>query len=86
MVITVAGLPGLKSDRTLMNIEYARKEYDFPIRVDWVSDIREMGAIGIIHTPSVMVNARVRSSGRIPNISEIKRWIELETTVVPVAD
>jgi len=86
MTITVAGLPGNKIDRTLMNVDYARKEYEFPIHVEWISDVYEIGALGVIHTPSVMVNARVRSSGRIPNISEIKRWIELESVVEPIDD
>lgn len=44
-------------------------------QVEKVTDIETMLAHGIAATPAVVVNGRVKSSGRIPRPEEIEAWI-----------
>lgn len=43
--------------------------------VEKVTDIAGMLSRGITATPAVVVDGRVRSSGRIPRVEEIEAWI-----------
>lgn len=43
--------------------------------VEKVADIDRMLSFGITATPAVVVDGRVRSSGRIPRVEEIEAWI-----------
>lgn len=44
-------------------------------RVEKITDISKMISFGIRSTPAVVINGRVRSSGRIPRVEEIEAWI-----------
>ena len=41
-----------------------------------VSDIKDIMAYSIFSTPGLVVNEKVVSSGRVPNVAEVKQWIE----------
>jgi hypothetical protein len=78
MVVTVFGLPCVKTDRTLMNVEEAVGGFRRRTRVTWVGEIEEMNRWGVHQTPTVCVNNKPKSHGRIPSIHEVKTWIEEE--------
>ena len=44
-------------------------------RVEKVSDIRKIAAYGITAVPGLVVDDRVKCSGRVPAVGEIKAWI-----------
>jgi len=44
--------------------------------VQKVKDIKEIAEYGVWGTPGVVINGKVKSSGRIPSEEEIKAWIE----------
>ena len=43
-----------------------------------VSDTSLMAQYGILSTPALIINGRVKSSGRVPSKSMIKKWLEEE--------
>ena len=46
-----------------------------------VQKIKNLNAIaqyGIFGTPGLVINGKVKSSGRIPTVEEIKSWIQAE--------
>jgi small redox-active disulfide protein 2 len=43
-----------------------------------IKDINEIAKYGLIGTPGLVINGKVKSSGRIPTIEEIKAWIQQE--------
>lgn len=48
--------------------------------VQKVSDIKKIMEYKIAGTPGLVINGKVKSSGRIPSLAEIKAWIrEAET-------
>jgi small redox-active disulfide protein 2 len=46
--------------------------------VQKVKDINEITKLGVFTTPGLMINKKVKSSGRIPSSEEIKNWINEE--------
>jgi len=46
--------------------------------VQKVTDIKEIMAYNILATPGLVINDKVKCSGRIPSKEEIKKWIEEE--------
>jgi small redox-active disulfide protein 2 len=44
--------------------------------VEKVADIKTMMSYGILATPGLVVNGKVKCAGRIPRPEEIKAWIQ----------
>jgi hypothetical protein len=74
--ITVIGWPCSKIQRTLLNVRAAAADSEEHPEVDWISDIRTIAGMGAMTIPAVLVNGRMKLSGRIPSLYEIQTWIE----------
>ena len=46
--------------------------------VEKISDITKIVDAGIMHTPGLRINGKMKSTGRIPKVEEIKKWIAEE--------
>ena len=44
--------------------------------VEKVEDIDKIISFGVMMTPAVVINGKVKASGRIPSTEEIKKWIQ----------
>jgi small redox-active disulfide protein 2 len=44
--------------------------------VEKVTDIKKIMVYGILSTPGLVINGKVKSSGRIPRPEEIKAWVQ----------
>jgi small redox-active disulfide protein 2 len=44
--------------------------------VEKVTDIKTMMSYGILATPGLVINGKVKCAGRIPRLEEIKAWIQ----------
>ncbi len=53
-------------------------EMNIPADVQKVTDISEIAKYKIIATPGLVINGKVKCSGRIPSKEELKKWIESE--------
>ena len=78
MTIIVAGFPNTRTQRTLMNVEAAVSEFDRPPSVEWISDPYRIKALGVRQTPCILINEKLKVAGRIPNLSEVEKWITEE--------
>lgn len=43
-----------------------------------IHDLDEIGRFGIIQTPALIVNGKLKSSGRLPSTSQIEEWLREE--------
>jgi len=43
-----------------------------------VKDLKAIASFGVLSTPGLVINGKVRSSGRLPSLEEIKGWIQDE--------
>ena len=46
--------------------------------VQKVKDIKKISEYGVFLTPGLVINNKVKSSGRVPSPDEIKSWIQEE--------
>lgn len=46
--------------------------------VQKITDIKKIAEYKIMGTPGLIINGKVKSSGRIPSMDEIKNWIREE--------
>ena len=53
-------------------------ELNITADVEKISDITKIVDAGIMHTPGLRINGKIKSTGRIPKLEEIKKWISEE--------
>ena len=46
--------------------------------VQKVTDIKKISEYKVLGTPALVINGKVKASGRIPSPEEIKKWIKEE--------
>jgi small redox-active disulfide protein 2 len=46
--------------------------------VQKVTDIKKIAEYKVFATPGLVINGKVKCSGRIPSLEELKRWIQEE--------
>jgi small redox-active disulfide protein 2 len=73
MKIEIAGPGCPRCKTTKKNVIDAVKSLGIDAEVSHVYDIKEYAKKGVFLTPAVIVDGRVRISGRIPTVDEIKK-------------
>jgi small redox-active disulfide protein 2 len=56
-------------------VKKALAELEVAADVEKVTDIRTMMSYGILGTPGLVIDGKVKCAGRIPSPEEIKAWI-----------
>ena len=78
MEIKVLG-PGCRNCEKLdTDTKQAAKEVGADATVTKVTDMAEIMRYGVLSTPGLVINGKVKSYGRIPSVKEIRTWIEEE--------
>ena len=78
MDIKILG-PGCRNcEKLTEEAKIAVKEAGCTAEVVKVTDIKQIMSYGVLSTPGLVINGKVKSYGRIPSIKEIKKWIEEE--------
>lgn len=76
MEIRILG-PGCRNcEKLLQDAKQAAKDAGVTADVEKISDMAEIMKRGVLSTPGLMINGKVRSTGRLPSIKEIRKWIE----------
>ena len=80
MIIEVCGKGCPRCHATMNNVGKALKELDLKegddAAVTHLQDPKLFAARGVIMTPAVIIDGEKVSEGRIPEVSEIKQWLE----------
>lgn len=76
MEIKVLGPGCPKCSEVEKRVINALAELKVAAAVEKISDIKVMMSYGILATPGLIINGKVKSAGRIPRIEEIKAWIQ----------
>lgn len=71
MEIKVIGEGCEKCDKLYENTCLAVKELGLEASIDKVEDLMEIVRLGVMTTPSVMVDGKLIISGRVPKVKEI---------------
>ena len=78
MRIRIIGLPSARVNQTIMNARAASASFEEKPRIIWVNDIHAIAEMGGVLVPTVMVNEKIKTEGRIPSVYEFETWIEEE--------
>ena len=73
--IEVVGTGCAKCKRLLANAQQAVKDLKITADVIKVDNIDEIVNRGIMLTPALFINGKVRAEGRIPDVNEIKTML-----------
>jgi small redox-active disulfide protein 2 len=78
MVIRILGM-GCASCQTLYKLtQEALKEINLEATIEKVEDIKKIMTYGVMRTPALVINEKVKVFGRVPNKNEIKKYIQEE--------
>lgn len=56
----------------------ALRELNVSADVEKITDMAKIVEAGIMPTPGLRVNGKIKCCGRIPKVEEVKKWIEEE--------
>jgi small redox-active disulfide protein 2 len=56
----------------------ALAELNVAADVQKITDLKKITEYKIMGTPGLIINGKIKSSGRIPSMDEIKNWIQEE--------
>ncbi len=76
MKIEILGPGCMRCMKTEENVRLVLRELGLTAEVVHIFDHDEFGKRGIKFTPGLVIDGRARSSGRIPDVAEIHRWLE----------
>jgi len=76
MEIKVLGPGCPKCEMVEKRVKNALADLDVAAEVEKITDIRKMMSYGILATPGLVINGKIKCAGRIPRIEDIKAWIQ----------
>ena len=78
MVIKILGSGCPNCKRLEQLVKEAVSENNVDASIEKVQDIQEIIAFGVMSTPALVINEKVKVFGRIPNKNAIKMYLEEE--------
>jgi small redox-active disulfide protein 2 len=73
--IKILGPGCANCDRLEREVIQAVSELDLPAGIDHIRDIKEIGSYGVMGSPALIINGKVKAVGRVPMRSEIRKWL-----------
>lgn len=78
MEIKILGTGCAKCQTLEKVVKEAVQEMGVPAKITAVRDLNEIVRYGVLLTPGLVINGRVKSSGKVLKKSEIKKYLEQE--------
>jgi small redox-active disulfide protein 2 len=73
--IQVLGMGCPKCKQLAENVEAAVRELGLDARVEKVTDLKEIMSLGVMTTPALVVDGKVKVAGKVPSVDEIKKLL-----------
>jgi len=74
--IKILGPGCVNCDRLEREVMEAVSELNLPADIDHVTDIRDIGKYGVMGSPALIINGKVKTVGRVPMRSELREWLK----------
>jgi small redox-active disulfide protein 2 len=75
MRIEVFGPGCPKCQQVEKTVREAVAELNVPAEIEKVQDVMKMAEAGIMIPPAIRIDGKIKCSGRIPKLDEVKKWI-----------
>jgi small redox-active disulfide protein 2 len=79
MKVEVLGMGCARCDRLEQQVHDALNELKVDAEVVKVSDLNKISSYGVLMTPGLVINGKVYSSGKVPDMVTLRKWIGKET-------
>ncbi|MBU0759306.1 MAG: TM0996/MTH895 family glutaredoxin-like protein [Candidatus Omnitrophica bacterium] len=76
MKIEILGMGCPKCRKLYENAKKAVEKKGVQAEVLKIDDINKITEYGILSTPAIAIDGKIKASGRIPEPGEIEKWIE----------
>lgn len=75
MIIKILGTGCSNCKRLEENAKKAVEELGVEATIEKVTDIKEIMKYGVMKTPAIVVDEKVKAFGRVPKVEEIKKYL-----------
>jgi len=76
MELKVLGTGCPKCRKVYANAQRAIADLGIEVELEKVEAIDEILRYGVMMTPAIVINGRVRASGRIASVEELTKWLQ----------
>ncbi len=76
MKIEILGTGCPKCKKVFEHTEQAVKETGIEAEIVKVTEIADIMKRGVMLTPALVIKGEIKSSGKIPSVEEIKKWLK----------
>ena len=76
MKIQILGTGCDKCNALTMATEKAAHALGLPYELEKVTDLRRIMAFGVMTTPALVVNGKMKVSGKVPSVDELKTMLQ----------
>ena len=76
MKIQILGTGCAKCNALTMVTEKAAQSIGLPYELEKVTDLKQIMAFGVMLTPALVVDGKVRVAGKVPNLNELKTLLQ----------
>ena len=75
MKLQILGTGCAKCNALTMTTEKAAQALGLPYELEKVTDLKQIMAFGVMTTPALVVDGKVKVSGKVPSVNEIKAML-----------
>lgn len=76
MKIEILGTGCATCNKLEDTVRLAVKEAGIDVQIDHIKDIKKIMAYGVMTTPALVIDGKVKAAGKIPSLADIKQMIE----------
>jgi small redox-active disulfide protein 2 len=76
MIVKVLGVGCTKCKSLEQRLQDLKSQYQLDIEIQKVSEIKDIMSYGIMVTPGLVIDGKLKSVGKVPREDEILKWIE----------
>ena len=78
MIIKILGTGCLNCKKLEANAKKAVEELGLDTTIEKVTDVKDIMTYGVMRTPAIVINEKVKMYGKICTVDEIKKYINDE--------
>lgn len=75
MVIKVLGSGCMNCKKLEANVRTAVEELGIEASIEKVTDFKDIAAYGVMRTPALVVDEKVKSMGKVLSVEEVKKYL-----------
>jgi small redox-active disulfide protein 2 len=76
MKLQILGTGCAKCSALMMATEKAAQTLGLPYELEKITDLKQIMAFGVMMTPALVVDGKVKASGKVPLVDELKTMLQ----------